>query len=154
MPIGNLTSQIFANIYLNELDRFVKHTLKVKNYLRYGDDFILVHHDLQRLTEMQALVTHFLADHLRLEINPKHDRIIKVQQGLRFLGVVIYPKGRKLMKRNESRIDQRLGLKNASSYFGLVKKYGNKKMMKRLMWKISDLTFPPQTYTLGTRLVI
>jgi len=55
MPIGNLTSQIFANIYLNELDRFVKHELKVKHYLRYGDDFILIHADLKKLKDLRAL---------------------------------------------------------------------------------------------------
>jgi RNA-directed DNA polymerase len=89
MPIGNLTSQIFANIYLNELDRFVKHELKVKYYLRYGDDFILIHQDLEKLNALRKRTIGFLENNLKLKLNPKNDKIIKSTYGLKFLGVVI-----------------------------------------------------------------
>jgi len=139
MPIGNLTSQIFANIYLNELDRFVKHELGVKYYLRYGDDFILIENDLQKLKQARMQVIHFLKTVLKLGLNPKHDRIIKVGHGLKFLGVVIYPKGRKLKKRNLNRIARRLSLKNVGSYYGLLQKHGNLKGRKKIQWKIHEL---------------
>ncbi len=138
MPIGNLTSQIFANIYLNELDRFVKHKLKVKKYLRYGDDFILVEPDLQKLKETRLRTIDFLGQMLKLQLNPKNDRIIKAGHGLRFLGVVIYPKGRKLKKRNQNRIARRLNLKNAGSYYGLVTQHGNFKNKKEFQWAIHE----------------
>jgi len=142
MPIGNLTSQIFANIYLNELDRFVKHGLKVKHYLRYGDDFILIHPDLEKLREMRNRTLRFIGDALRLRINPKHDRIIKARAGLRFLGVVIYPGQRRLNGRNERRMVRMLGHRNASSYFGLVAKHGFRKSKNKLAWLIHGLIYP------------
>jgi len=68
MPIGNLTSQIFANIYLNELDRFIKHNLKQKAYLRYGDDFILVENDSKKLKILRAETMDFLKNELKLAV--------------------------------------------------------------------------------------
>lgn len=139
MPIGNLTSQIFANIYLNELDRFVKHGFRVKHYLRYGDDFILVHPNLETLQEMRERTLRFLGDSLKLRLNPKNYRIIKVRHNLKFLGVVIYPGQRKLSKRNESRIKRRLSRRNVGSYFGLVAKHGSLKSKKEFTWLVCDL---------------
>lgn len=136
MPIGNLTSQIFANIYLNEFDRFIKHKLKVKNYLRYGDDFIIIADNLEKLEKIRNAAIKFLDDNLRLEINKRHDIIIKAKQGLKFLGVVIFPKGRKLNRRNSTRIKENLKLKNISSYNGLVKKHSQIKKIKEFNWII------------------
>lgn len=139
MPIGNLTSQIFANIYLNELDRFVKHRLEIKYYLRYGDDFILIHEDLKKLNELRTSVIRFLEDELKLGLNPKNDKIIKAAHGLRFLGVVIWPNGRKLKKRNSNRIKKRLNRKNAGSYYGLVLKHGSRKTIHEFFWLIYSI---------------
>lgn len=116
MPIGNLTSQIFANIYLNEFDRFVKHNLKPKAYLRYGDDFIMVEPCLWKLNLFRARASDFLQNILKLQINPKSDKIFKVSHGLKFLGVVLWPSGRKLNKRNVSRIRAKLAPNNVGSY--------------------------------------
>lgn len=77
IPIGNLTSQIFANIYLNEFDRFVKHELKVKDYLRYGDDFIMLESNKEKLEELRSRSIDFLNRALKLTMNRKNDRIIK-----------------------------------------------------------------------------
>ena len=60
MPIGNLTSQIFSNIYLNELDRYVRHTIKPQAYMRYGDDFIIIENDNAKLQRIRVLVDEFL----------------------------------------------------------------------------------------------
>jgi hypothetical protein len=139
MPIGNLTSQILANIYLNELDRFVKHKLKPQAYLRYGDDFILIDQDLQKLESSRALATEFLENTLKLKVNPKSDIIMKAENGLKFLGVWIWPTGKTLTQRNYARIKSRLTIRNASSYRGLINNHASKKHKKHFSWQISEL---------------
>jgi len=136
MPIGNLTSQIFANIYLNELDRFVKHGLKVKYYLRYGDDFILIHNDLEKLRMFREQTILFLKEKLKLKLNPKNDKILKLSHGLRFLGVVIRPNDRRLKKRSIRRMQSRLSYRNVSSYYGLVNKHQNQKSINEFIWRV------------------
>jgi RNA-directed DNA polymerase len=90
LPIGNLSSQFFANVYLNELDQFVKHTLKAKRYLRYVDDFVLVHHDRAQLERWKVQIEQFLADVLGLKL--KADvRLRPLSSGIDFLGYVVYP---------------------------------------------------------------
>ena len=122
LPIGNLTSQIFANIYLNELDRFVKFNLKIKGYLRYGDDFVVFSKNRNNLIKIRREVIAFLSNNLRLSINQKNEIIIKARAGLFFLGAKIYPKGRVLNKRNWQRIRSHLAWNNYSSYYGNIKK--------------------------------
>lgn len=138
IPIGNLTSQIFANIYLNELDWFVKHTIKPLAYARYGDDFIIIAHDKRWLREVRQRVTSFLSAILKLEVNPRSDILIKATWGLHFLGVEIFPTGRRLTKKNKSRAEQRLTLSNVSSYRGLIRKHSTDKVMKYFTWKIIE----------------
>jgi retron-type reverse transcriptase len=90
LPIGNLSSQFFANVYLDQLDQFVKHTLKARRYLRYVDDFILVHHDRAELQAWQAQIEGFLA--ARLQLRLKADiRLRRLTDGVDFLGYVVYP---------------------------------------------------------------
>lgn len=139
MPIGNLTSQIFANIYLNELDRFVVHHLKPKHYLRYGDDFILIDADMGRLKSLRLKTIEFIADFLKLRLNSKNDKLIKASHCLRFLGVVIKTDGRSLSRRNCKRIRKRLSQKNASSYYGLIKKHALPQFSREFDWWISEL---------------
>ena len=85
MPIGNLTSQIFANIYLNEFDRFVSHVLKPKAYLRYGDDFIMVESDFHKLNFLRLQAVSFLHEALKLRMNPKRNKILKARHGIKLL---------------------------------------------------------------------
>lgn len=138
MPIGNLTSQIFANIYLNELDRFVKHTVKPQAYVRYGDDFILIVKDKEDLQKKREEVIAFINDQLSLEINKKHDIILPVKRGLHYLGVEIFPHGRRLKKRNWKRAQERLTLLNFASYRGLVQKHDCDKKKLYFDWKILE----------------
>ena len=70
LPIGNLNSQFFANVYLNGLDQFVKHELKCRNYLRYCDDFVLLAESSEQLTTWRGRIEAWLHEHLRLELNP------------------------------------------------------------------------------------
>lgn len=136
IPIGNLTSQVFANIYLNELDRFVKHELKMRAYLRYGDDFIVLDDDLEKLKWVRGMVSCYLQNELQLQINPKSDRIMKVSEGLKFLGVRIWPSGRTPNRRIQKRIKSRLNVMNISSYAGLIKKHGNTKQTREFNWLV------------------
>lgn len=137
IPIGNLTSQIFANIYLNELDRFIKIYIKPKSYLRYGDDFIIVSDDLSKLKIDREQTVKFLSEILYLQINSKNDIIVKVKHGLKFLGAEIFPMGVRLNKRNRQKINTRLNHRNISSYSGLIKKYDNKKL-RYFNWQVVD----------------
>jgi RNA-directed DNA polymerase len=90
LPIGNLSSQFFANVYLDALDQFVKHTLKAKRYLRYVDDFVLVHHDRAQLAAWQAQIEQFLGQQLKLSL--KADiRLRPLRDGIDFLGYVVRP---------------------------------------------------------------
>lgn len=138
MPIGNLTSQIFANIYLNELDRFVKHQLKPKAYLRYGDDFILLETDISKLQTFRIQTMDFLNQELKLQINAKNDKLIKTKDGLRFLGVILWPSGRTLNKRNFKRAHQRVKSNNVSSYSGMMKQHAKYKEVKYFNWLVQE----------------
>ncbi|MFL1404227.1 reverse transcriptase domain-containing protein [Marinobacter sp. M1N3S26] len=91
LPIGNLSSQFFANVYLDMLDQFVKHTLKAKRYLRYVDDFVLVHPDRHQLAEWQEEIEQFIASELRLKLKPDI-RLRRLEDGIDFLGYIVRPK--------------------------------------------------------------
>ncbi|MBU0958030.1 MAG: reverse transcriptase/maturase family protein [Nanoarchaeota archaeon] len=86
MPLGNLTSQFFANIYLNKLDSFVKHTLKAKCYIRYVDDFILLHNSKSQLETWKKKIDKFLKAELKLELHPDKSKIIPLAKGIDFVG--------------------------------------------------------------------
>jgi len=91
LPIGNLTSQLFANIYLSEFDHFVKHELKVKNYVRYTDDFVIVSGNRAYLEHLIEPISEFLKDNLKLSLHPQKVSLGKYRQGVDFLGYVIFP---------------------------------------------------------------
>lgn len=134
IPIGNLTSQIFANIYLNELDRYVKLELQPVGYVRYGDDFILIEHDRQKLSDFRVRIKQFLPYELDLSLHVNVDKIIKPKHSLKFLGVVVWPTERKLNKRNRHRAINNVNLNNYSSYYGLVHKHENENARNMYDW--------------------
>lgn len=136
IPIGNLTSQIFSNIYLNELDRFVKHEMKCKAYLRYGDDFIIFHRDKKILLQIKDKTSDFIENTLNLKIHLKNNLIIKAEHGLKFLGVVMYPKGRELTKRNQTRIHSRVNFCNSGSYWGVMSQHTSPDKLKSFQWDL------------------
>jgi retron-type reverse transcriptase len=90
IPIGNLSSQFFANVYLDQLDQFVKHTLKAKRYLRYVDDFVIVHHDRAQLECWRVQIEQFLQQSLRLELKADQ-RLAPLATGIDFLGYIVRP---------------------------------------------------------------
>ncbi|MDP2141332.1 MAG: RNA-directed DNA polymerase [Gammaproteobacteria bacterium] len=90
LPIGNLSSQFLANVQLDKLDQFVKHTLKAKRYLRYVDDFVLVHHDREQLAAWLIEIEKFLARELQLKLKPDI-RLRPLKDGIDFLGYIVRP---------------------------------------------------------------
>ncbi|MFH1650171.1 MAG: reverse transcriptase domain-containing protein [Candidatus Woesearchaeota archaeon] len=90
MPLGNLTSQFFANVYLNELDQYIKHILKAKSYLRYVDDFLIVHHSRRALCKYKTAITLFLQQRLGLDLHPDKSRILGLEHGADFLGFRVF----------------------------------------------------------------
>lgn len=107
LPIGNLTSQLSANIYLNELDHFCKEVLRLRFYVRYMDDFVILHGDKRKLRLIKNEIQVFLNDRLRLEYNGK-TAIFPISQGINFLGYRIWPTHRLLRKNSIKRMRQKL----------------------------------------------
>lgn len=136
IPIGNLTSQIFANIYLNEFDRFMRHTLKPLGYVRYGDDFVLFLRNETDAREMQAIATKWLVTILKLQVHRKNNVILPAKAGLHFLGHTIYPDSPLAVDRTMIRkIERDIDYRNFASYraMALPKRYA-----KQLPWRIID----------------
>lgn len=108
IPIGNLTSQLFANIYLNELDRFLKHKLREKFYIRYMDDFLILSHDKRKLHILKQTIKEFLTKELALTLHPKKANIFPVKTGIDFLGYRIFKNYRLLRKSTIKRFTKRM----------------------------------------------
>lgn len=111
IPIGNLTSQIFANIYLNELDQFVKQELKEKYYIRYADDFLILSPDKKHLERLIPQLERFLKEKLLMELHPDKVFVKNFYQGVDFLGYVLFPKHKILRTTTKRRM---LGKMNKS----------------------------------------
>lgn len=107
IPIGNLTSQLFANVYLNELDQFVKHELRVRYYLRYMDDFLILGFDKRKLHLAKEEIRSFLRDRLKLELHPKKVNVFPTGKGIDFLGYQIFGNYRLLRKSTVKRFIKR-----------------------------------------------
>ncbi|MCL2451798.1 reverse transcriptase/maturase family protein [Candidatus Saccharibacteria bacterium] len=119
IPIGNLTSQIFANIYLNEFDRYVRHVLKPQAYVRYGDDAALFCRTRAEARAMRQTATKFLREELKLAVNPKNDVIIRADQPLHFLGHVITDKYAVVDKHTTRSVMEKVNIRNIASYKSL-----------------------------------
>jgi hypothetical protein len=108
LPIGNLTSQFFANLYLNELDQFIKRQLKVKYYLRYADDLLFLSKDLKELKRVEFAVTNFLKEKLLLDIKKEKTKYGSVYQGIDFIGYIVRPNYVLTRNRTVSNIKKKL----------------------------------------------
>jgi RNA-directed DNA polymerase len=107
LPIGNLTSQFWANCLLNELDQFVKRELKCHHYMRYVDDLLLFHDDTRTLHRWRVLTGEFLGE-WRLKLHERQARVYPVSTGVPFLGFRVYPDHRRLKPANGRAYSQRL----------------------------------------------
>ena len=106
LSIGNYSSQFFANVYLDLLGQFVKHTLKARHYLRYLDDLVLFHTDRAVLEDWAARIASFLAEELALELNPRSRCLVQVSQGVDVLGQRVWAHHRELRRRTVRRFGQ------------------------------------------------
>jgi retron-type reverse transcriptase len=128
LPIGNLSSQFFANVYLNEMDQFVKHHLRIRHYIRYVDDFVLLHESAQALNDAKASIERFLADKLNAKLNPQKTILQPAHRGIDFVGQVILPHRRVTRKITLHHAIYRVETvaapefrDTANSYFGLLR---------------------------------
>ncbi|MDO8574391.1 MAG: RNA-directed DNA polymerase, partial [bacterium] len=148
IPIGNLTSQLFANVYMNEFDRHMKNNLKVKHYFRYTDDFVIVSSNEEYLHDILPRVNTFLQEKLKLKLHPNKVSIRKLHQGVDFLGYVVFPKHRLVRSKTRRRIfkkmrgkigEYRLGKiagksleQSLQSYLGVLSHANTHKLRERL----------------------
>lgn len=148
IPLGNVTSQIFANIYLHELDDFIKQTLKEKYYLRYCDDFIILSNDEHHLKSLIILIQNFLKNTLRLQLHPNKVFISKLSQGIDFIGYVIFPNHTLLRSRTKQRMKKRLITTHESYLDGTV----DITMMDQQLQSYLGILSHANEYTLSTAL--
>ena len=134
LPLGNLTSQLLVNIYMNEFDQFVKHRLKEKYYIRYADDFVILGQDYEHLIEIILPITIFLEETLELEVHPNKISIKTVASGIDFLGYVNFADHRVLRTKTKRRMVKRINADNLPSYLGLLKHCRSYELRNKL-WK-------------------
>ena len=120
LPIGNLTSQFFANIYLNGFDHFVKEYLRERYYIRYMDDFVIFSDNKERLKELRGIIKEYLIKELNLELKEKATYINKKMNGLSFLGVRIFPKLIRIKNENIKRIRKRIDKREKEYFTGKI----------------------------------
>ena len=130
IPIGNLTSQVFANIYLNELDRFVSHIIRPLAMVRYGDDFLVIGQNRDQVSMWRDLIRDFLEQSLKVAVHKKNDIIVPAHAGVHFVGLKITPLEKRLKKRMVGRIKSRLTFANISSYRFLSSAYESDSMLQ------------------------
>jgi retron-type reverse transcriptase len=120
LPLGNVTSQLFANVYMNEFDQFAKHELKARFYARYCDDFVIVSRDRAVLCGyIQSIYVH-LSIRLSLQLHPTKVHIRKVRRGIDFLGQVVLPHRNVLRTNTKRRMFRLVNEKNLASYVGIL----------------------------------
>ena len=135
LPLGNLTSQLFVNIYMNEFDQFVKHSLKAKHYIRYADDFVILSSDREWLCSILPLIRGFLSDRLKLQLHPNKISLRTIASGVDYLGWVNFPDYRVLRTATKKRMFRRLEAsqgkpETVQSYLGLIS-HGNCQKLKK-----------------------
>ena len=108
LPIGNLTSQHFANLYLDQLDHYIKDTLGIKGYVRYMDDFICFAKSKKELWELLSKIDLFVVHNLKIELKEKVTQVAPVSEGIPFLGFRVYPQIIRIKKENLSRMKNKI----------------------------------------------
>ena len=133
LPLGNLTSQLFVNIYMSKFDQFVKHKLKAKHYIRYADDFVFLSNDRNWLEEQIPAIDNFFRMELKLTLHPQKVSIKTLSSGVDFLGWVHFLDHRILRnstkKRMLKRIEVNCAAETLASYLGFLS-HGNANKVK------------------------
>jgi retron-type reverse transcriptase len=125
LPLGNLTSQLLVNIYMNEFDQYIKHKLKVKYYIRYADDFVILSRNRKYLENVLILIQDFLNVNLKLQLHPNKVFIKTLNSGVDFLGFVHFSRYRILRTSTKRRMFRNLEgnkykLESVMSYLGML----------------------------------
>ena len=142
LPLGNLTSQLLVNIYMNEFDQFVKHRLKAKYYIRYADDFVILSRDKKWLEKMLSRIGEFLWEKLKLRLHPDKISIRTIVSGIDFLGWVQFPDHRVLRTTTKKRMFQKITEKRGKketvqSYLGMLSHGNTEKIGEEIKRRLS-----------------
>lgn len=134
LPLGNLTSQLLVNIYMNEFDQFVKHDLKFKYYIRYADDFVFLSRDKRWLESLIPQIADFLENKLSLSLHPRKVQIKTLASGVNFLGWIHFPDHSVLRTATKRKMFRELEAKKGKketvqSYLGLLT-HGNARKLQ------------------------
>ncbi|MEK7120486.1 MAG: RNA-directed DNA polymerase, partial [Patescibacteria group bacterium] len=137
LPLGNLTSQLLVNIYMNEFDQYVKRELKIKYYIRYADDFVILQNNKIELENLLPKISDFLEQKLKLQLHPDKVYVKTLASGMDFLGWVSFPYHRILRTNTKRRMLKTLQKNVAEttrwSYIGLIR-YGNTYNLSKLIY--------------------
>jgi retron-type reverse transcriptase len=137
LPIGNLTSQLFANVYMNEFDQFVKQKLKVKHYARYTDDFVVISTNKKYLEDLLDPIQKFLNETLKLTLHPKKISIRIVGRGVDYLGYVILPHHLLLRSKTKHRIFRKLKYRVAQYRKGVIDEHSLSQSLQSYLGALS-----------------
>jgi hypothetical protein len=170
LPIGNLTSQVFANFYMNSLDHFIKYDMGIKYYGRYVDDFVIIHPDKEYLKMIIPLLTSYLSTTLQLTLHPKKQYLQHYTKGVRFLGTVIKPnriyignrtkgnfymaiqKQNKVVENNIIQLEQlNQFLSSMNSYLGIMKHYKTYRLRMGMLLKYLNPQWLKYVYLVGNK---
>jgi len=136
LPLGNLTSQLLVNIYMNEFDQFMKRELKVKHYIRYADDFVILSDDKNYLENLLTKISNFLSESLKLSLHPDKVYIKTFASGVDFLGWVNFPHHRVLRTTTKNRMFKNLERspkeESQQSYLGMLSHGNGYKLAKKV----------------------
>lgn len=142
LPLGNLTSQLLVNIYLNEFDQYVKHKLKIRYYIRYADDFVFFSQDRAELEGLVPVISGFLEERLKLTMHPKKIFIKTLASGVDFLGWVHFPYHRVLRTTTKNKMFRRLEEnqkeETLASYLGMLSHGNGHKLREEIISKYSS----------------
>ncbi|MEI6191214.1 MAG: reverse transcriptase/maturase family protein [bacterium] len=133
VPLGNITSQIFANIYLSILDKYAKKELKCRFYVRYNDDFVIVMDSSEKLKEIRAKIISFVKDKLLLDIPLEKTSLRKIDWGIDFLGFTILPKAVLLRNKTKNKMYANINSGNIHSYFGILKHCNSYNLKRKIL---------------------
>lgn len=136
LPLGNVTSQLLVNVYMNKFDQFMKRQLKVKYYIRYADDFVIVSENKQYVVTIIPKISDYLQRELKLSLHPDKVFIKAFSSGVDFLGWVHFPHHRVLRTTTKRRMFQKLKQKHTketvASYLGILKHGDTYKLVKKV----------------------
>jgi RNA-directed DNA polymerase len=148
LPLGNLTSQLLVNIYMNDFDQFIKRELKVKHYIRYADDFVILNENKEYLENILPKVSQFLETHLKLSLHPDKVFIKTIASGIDFLGWIHFPHHRIPRTSTKNRmfrnLKKRTTLTTTTSYMGLLS-HGNTHRLQQKVKKVVINETPSET---------